>query len=126
MNEGMATYLQGMWQAEDAGISVDQQMDEWATFEDQERELAGPPGNYDPDKWGNGNVYYSGALMWHELRQLVGDTVFFEVVRAWPAAQENHSSNREALERFFEKRTGEELSAFFDAWLLGEQTPPRD
>jgi aminopeptidase N len=126
MNEGMATYLQGMWQAEDTGISVDDQMDDWAAFEDDERELAGPPGDYDIDNWGSGNVYYSGALMWHELRQMVGDTVFFKAVRAWPEAQENRSSNREALERFFEKRTGEELSAFFDAWLLGEQTPPRD
>ncbi len=126
MNEGMATYLQGMWEAEQAGISIDEQMDQWAQFEGDERELAGPPGNYDVDNWGSGNVYYSGALMWHELRQLVGDSVFFKAVRGWPRSQDNRSSNREALERYFEKRTGEELSALFDAWLLGEQTPPRD
>ena len=126
MNEGMAMYLQGMWQAEQADISVDEQMDEWAEFEDIERELAGPPGDYDLDKWGSGNVYYSGALLWHELRQLVGDEAFFEAVRGWPESQDNRSSNREALERFFEKRTGDELSSFFDDWLLSEQTPPRD
>lgn len=126
MNEGMATYLQGMWQAEQAGISVDQQMDEWAEFEDSEREYAGPPADYDLDKWGSSNIYYGPALMWHELRQRVGDRAFFDVIRAWPAKQENRSSNRETLYRFFEKRTGEELSAFFDAWLLGEQTPSRD
>ncbi len=126
MNEGMAMYLQGMWQAEQAGISVDEQMDRWAEFEDSEREFAGPPADYDLDKWGSGNIYYSPALMWHELRQQIGDEAFFEVIRAWPEAQENRSSNRETLYRFFERRTGEELSAFFDAWLLGEQTPSRD
>ena len=125
MNEGMATYLQGMWEAEQADISVDEQMDQWAEFEDSEREFAGPPADYDLDKWGSSNIYYGPALMWHELRQRVGDQAFFDVIRAWPEKQENRSSNRETLYRFFEKRTGEELSAFFDAWLLGEQTPPR-
>jgi aminopeptidase N len=126
MNEGMATYLQGMWEAERAGISVEEQMDGWAPGEESAREFAGPPGDYDLDKWGDHNIYFGPALMWHELRQQVGDPAFFEVVRAWPAKQENRSSNRETLYRFFEKRTGEELSSFFDAWLLGEQTPPRD
>jgi len=126
MNEGMAMYLQGMWEAERAGITVDKQMDQWAEFEDDEREFAGPPADYDLDKWGSGNIYFSPALMWHELRQRIGDEAFFDVVRAWPEAQENRSSNRETLYRFFEQRTGEELSAFFDAWLLGRQTPPRD
>jgi aminopeptidase N len=126
MNEGMAMYLQGMWEAEQAGITVEKKMDQWAEFEDTEREFAGPPADYDLDKWGSGNIYYGPALMWHELRQRIGDKRFFDVVRAWPEAQENTSSNRETLYRFFERRTGEELSAFFDAWLLGEQTPPRD
>ncbi len=56
MNEGMAMYLQGMWEAEQAGITIDQQMDEWAKFEDGEREFAGPPADYDVDKWGSGNT----------------------------------------------------------------------
>ncbi len=125
MNEGMAMYLQGMWEADKAGITVDEQMDRWAEFEGAEREFAGPPADYDRDKWGSGNIYYSPALMWHELRQQIGDKRFFEAVRAWPEAQENRSSNREAMFDFFEKHTGEELSAFFDAWLLGKRTPPR-
>ena len=73
MNEGMAMYLQGMWEAEQAGITIDQQMDEWAKFEDGEREFAGPPADYDLDKFGSGNIYYGPALMWHELRQQIGD-----------------------------------------------------
>jgi aminopeptidase N len=126
MNEGMAMYLQGMWEAENEGIPVEEKMDQWAAFEDDEREFAGPPADYDTDKWGSGNIYYGPALMWHELRERIGDEAFFDVVRAWPESQENRSSNRETLFGFFEERTGEELSSFFDAWLLGEQTPPRD
>jgi aminopeptidase N len=125
MNEGMAMYLQAMWEADQSGRPLDATMDDWARSDNDMREYAGPPGDYDPDKWGDNNVYYSAALMWHELRQQVGDERFFDAVRGWPQSQENRSSDREALERFFEESTGEELSAFFDAWLLGEQTPPR-
>jgi aminopeptidase N len=125
MNEGMAMYLQAMWEADQSGKPLDLTMDEWARDDQDMREFAGPPGDYDVDKWGDNNVYYSAALMWHELRKRLGDDRFFDAIRAWPESQENHSSNQEALVRFFEERTGEDLSSLFDAWLLSEDTPPR-
>ena len=84
MNEGMAMYLQGIWVAEDAGITVDAQMDEWASFEPDLRAESGPPADYDPAEFAARNVYYCPALMWHELRQQLGDEEFFAMVRAWP------------------------------------------
>ena len=53
MNEGMAMYLQGMWEAEDEGITIDQKMDELAAFEGDQREFAGPPADYDPTNFGS-------------------------------------------------------------------------
>jgi aminopeptidase N len=126
MNEGMAMYLQGMWEAEDEGISVDQKMDAWAAFERDLRESSGPPADYDPTNFGDGNIYYGPALMWHELRQQLGDDAFFALLRDWPASQENDTADREEYLSWIEEQTGEELTAFFDAWLLGETTPPRD
>jgi aminopeptidase N len=126
MNEGMAMYLQGMWEAEDEGISVDQKMDDWAAFERELREFSGPPADYDPTNFGDGNIYYGPALMWHELRQQLGDDAFFALLRDWPASQENDTADREEYLSWIEEQTGEELTAFFDAWLLGETTPPRD
>jgi aminopeptidase N len=126
MNEGMAMYLQGMWEAEHDGRSIDDVMDAWAEFEDEERAFAGPPADYLPKAFGSGNIYYGPALMWHELRQQIGDERFFELVRAWPAANTNGNAGRDDYLPWLEEQTGEELSAFFDAWLLGEQTPPRD
>ncbi len=126
MNEGMAMYLQGMWEAEDEGITIDDKMDQWASFEVQERAYAGPPADYDPTNFGAGNIYYGPALMWHELRQQIGDDAFFSMIRSWPADQENGNADREEYLAWIEATTGEELSAFFDAWLLGTTTPPRD
>jgi aminopeptidase N len=125
MNEGMAMYLQGMWEAEDEGITIDQKMDDWAVFERELRDFSGPPADYDPANFGDGNIYFGPALMWHELRQQLGDDAFFALLRDWPADQENDTADREEYLSWIEAETGEELSAFFDDWLLGETTPPR-
>lgn len=126
MNEGVAMYLQGMWEAEQEGISIEEKMDGWADFEGQLRDSAGPPGDFDPQHFGDGNIYYGPALMWQELREEVGDDRFFTVLREWPAAQENGNADREEYLAWIERTTGEELSAFFDDWLLGKDTPPRN
>lgn len=125
MNEGMATYLQGVWEAEEDGRRVDAVMDEWATFEPGLREEAGPPGAFDRDAFGASNVYYSPALMWHELRGRLGDEAFWEMVRAWPRERDNAQATRDEYLAWIEEQTGEELTAFFEGWLLGERTPPR-
>ncbi|WP_215812695.1 M1 family metallopeptidase [Pimelobacter sp. 30-1] len=125
MNEGMAMYLQGMWEAEQEGISIDRKMDEWAGFEDDLRAGAGPPGDYDPQQFGDGNIYYGPAVMWQELRKKIGDDRFFALLKDWPASRENRSTDRADYLAWIEKETGEDLGAFFDAWLLDKQSPPR-
>jgi aminopeptidase N len=125
MNEGMAMYLQGLWTAEQEGITADELMDEWADFESDMRRESGPPANYDPAQFGEGNIYYGPALMWHELRKRLGNQEFFRIVREWPEARSDKNSNREDYLAWIEEQTGKELTAFFDAWLLGETTPPR-
>ena len=126
MNEGMAMYLQGMWQAEQLGRTIDEQMDSYAAAEEGSRAESGPPAAYDRGEFGEGNIYYGPALMWHELRERIGDDAFFGLVREWPTARDNLSSGRDDYWAWLEEQVGEELTAFFDAWLLGETTPSRD
>jgi aminopeptidase N len=125
MNEGMAMYLQGMWEAEQSGRTIAQQMDIWAGYEDDYRAESGPPAAYDPAAFGEGNIYYGPALMWHELRERVGDEQFFRVLREWPSARDNRSTGRDDYLAWLEDELDQELTGFFDAWLLGEETPPR-
>ncbi|MBM7516838.1 M1 family metallopeptidase [Nocardioides nitrophenolicus] len=126
MNEGMAMYLQGMWEAEQEGISMARKVDQWAAFEPDLRAESGPPGAFDPTRFGDGNIYYGPALMWQELRERIGERRFFEVLREWPAARANGSADRQEYVDWIEETTGEELSSFFDDWLLDRSTPPRD
>jgi aminopeptidase N len=63
--------------------------------------------------------------MWHELRERLGEQEFWSGVRAWPQAHENGNAAYDDITTWWSERTGEDLSAFFDDWLLGETSPPR-
>jgi aminopeptidase N len=124
MNEGMAMYLQGCWQAEDADVSVDSVMDGYAEFEPGMRSESGPPAAYDPAQFGEGNVYYGPALMWHELRKQIGEEKFWQVVRDWPARDPETNADRDEYLTWLVEQTGVDRS-FFEEWLLSPTTPPR-
>jgi aminopeptidase N len=124
MNEGMAMYLQGCWQAEDTDVSVDAVMDDYAEFEPGMRTASGPPAAYDPSQFGEGNVYYGPALMWHELRKQIGEKKFWQVVRDWPARDPETNADRDEYLTWLVEQTGVDRS-FFEEWLLSPTTPPR-
>ena len=123
MNEGMAMYLQLMWDAEQQGTPIDDFLALYAEQEAQYRRESGPPGDFDPQGFGNSNVYFGGAFLWHAVRRQVGDDAFFEAVRGWPQAYDNASTDRATLLAYLERTTGEQLDAVWEAWLLGRRSP---
>jgi len=125
MNEGMVMYLQVLWQAEEDGTDLDELLEAYAGREAEARADAGPPGAYDTGAFGAGNVYYGPALMWHELRGRLGEDAFWSLVRDWPASQDNGTADREEYLAWIEEESGQELSAFFEDWLMSPTTPPR-
>ena len=126
MNEGMTMYLQAVYTDETGGNSLEATMDDYAAADAFLREQSGPPGAYDPATFGEGNIYYLPALMWHTLREEIGDDAFWAMVRAWPSVHDNASATREQYVDWVEETTGVELSEFFSAWLDGTETPPRE
>lgn len=123
MNEGMAMYLQGVWTAEHRGPELDELMAEWATYDASLRGDSGPPAAFDPEDFGAANVYYIPAVMWHELREQIGDEEFWRLVREWPEANAFGNAGYDDITAWWSEQTGEDLSAFFDEWLLSEQSP---
>lgn len=123
MNEGMTMYLQALWESEHYSVPLDDILGEWASLDQIERAEAGPPAAYDPVAFGQGNVYHLPALMWHELRDRLGDEEFWRLTREWPAANDNGHGSYEEITAWWSEQSGEDLQPFFDAWLLGEETP---
>ncbi len=124
MSEGMTTYLQLLWESQHGGSPLRRQLDLIADDDQRSRRDAGPPAAFDADKFGDGNIYYSPALMWDQLRARLGDRSFWSMVRAWPAARDLQSTGRVDYLSWIEQQTGTELTRFFRAWLLGPRTPP--
>lgn len=125
MNEGMTMYVQIIWEAEDLDLTVEESLERWARTEEESRHEAGPPGDYDATMFGEPNIYVGPAFMWHELREQIGDRAFLRILRTWPTVYDGSGATRDDYYAWLEEETGEELSAFFDAWIMGRETPAR-
>ncbi|MGA9407989.1 MAG: M1 family aminopeptidase, partial [Bacteroidota bacterium] len=70
-------------------------------------------------------VYAKGACILHMLRHVLGDTVFFNSIRAYanqPALQYSTASTKD-LQAACESVSGKNLSYFFQEWVYGEGCP---
>jgi aminopeptidase N len=123
MSEGMATFLQGVWTAEDQGTSIDTVFGTWAGYDQQLRTRYGPPADFVPDSFGAGNVYYIPAVMWNELRKKLGDELFWRLVREWPSTHAYGNAGYDDITSWWSEQSGEDLTDFFHDWLLSDKTP---
>ncbi|MDQ3629380.1 MAG: M1 family metallopeptidase [Actinomycetota bacterium] len=123
LNEGLATYVQLMWEDSVGLTDFDSTIGEWEARDQADRVEYGPPGAFLPGEFASINVYYSGAVMLHRIRGVVGDDAFFETLRAWPQENVNASVDHDDFIEFWSESTGTELTRFVDAWLTSGTTP---
>jgi len=125
LNEGFATYSEGLWVEHLDGREA---LDDWVDYLYTEvttyPDYFVPPGDPPADDLFNGGVYIRGGLTLHALRLEVGDEAFFEIL---PTYFERHKNGNAATEDFIavaEEVSGQELSEFFDTWLHSKTIPP--
>ena len=68
-------------------------------------------------------VYARGALAMHALRIKVGDTTFFNILRAYFKRYKNSHANSIDFEAIATEVSGENLDDFFKAWLEDKLIP---
>lgn len=123
MNEGMTMYLQAMWEAENGGEPLKARLAGWVADGPELRDEAGPPAAYDPQTFAEGNVYYLPAVMWHQVRERIGDGEFFRLVKSWPARRDNGHADYADITAWWEAESGVELTSVFRKHLLAERQP---
>ncbi len=123
LNESFAMYLQIVWESQHGGVTVRAYMRYIRRIDNELREQDGPPGAYDPERFGGSSVYYSGALMLHELRTRTGAAQFDRVLRAWPQRHAAGNADRGGYLDWLNRFTGRHLRPFMLDWLLSETTP---
>jgi aminopeptidase N len=122
LNEGFATYAPALWAEAQSGLPA------YRSY------LAGikyfgagtiyVPDDNDPVRIFDGNLSYDkGAWVLHMLRHVMGDTLFFQALRAYGAAHAYGTATTEDLRAACEAASGRDLGAFFDEWIYGEYYP---
>jgi hypothetical protein len=127
LNEGFATYSEALWEEFKPGGSE-------ATM--RARMEARRPSNVngsvyvpaeDADNFGrifsSNYTYRKAAWVVHQLRHVVGDTAFFDILAAYRAAYEYHSAITEDLRAVAESVHGSDLTWFFDEWVYDIGAP---
>jgi aminopeptidase N len=70
-------------------------------------------------------VYQRGGMTLQALRNRIGDPVFAELLRRWVGDRRGGNGSTEAFQALAEEVSGEDLDAFFQAWLRDPGKPAR-
>jgi len=116
LNEGFASYCEAIWFEYTGGQAG---LTNWMTITTSD--FVGPVYN-NPVLFGN-VVYRKGAWVLHMLRWLLGDETFFGALRYYYGQHLYGNAHTTELEADLEAYTGQDLTAFFQQWVYGQNKP---
>ncbi len=123
LNEGFATYAEYLWlEASEPGFDIDLAVRN--DYEDLGFLLNTPPGAPPPTDLFNASVYVRGAFTLHALRTTIGDDAFFQLLATYVEEYGGSNAATRDFTSLAEAISGQDLEAFFDAWLYDERIPP--
>jgi len=123
LNEGWATYATWLWN-EERGIRTTQTaFDNWYNVNRSAGYWQLQIGDPGPLGLFAGQVYDRGAGTLHALRLEVGDEAFFEGAQLWLERFDDSTGSAEDFQKVYEEVSGQDLDAFFQAWLYGQVKP---
>lgn len=122
MNEGFATYAEGLWLEHTDGSDA---LDEWVRFnyDDFANNEYGIPGSPAADNLFDWSVYGRAGLMLHALRLRMGDEAFFDLLHQYYETYRDSNVSREDFISLASEVSGEDLNHFFDSWLNDPTIP---
>jgi aminopeptidase N len=126
LNEGFATYAEGLWREHSVGgSSLKWFMYQRSIFTWWSGPLVRDIHSDDPWYFFDNMVYYKGAWLLHMLRREIGDTDFFEILRRYPQQRglTYNTVTTDDFVRLCESYLRRDMSTFFDQWLYRETYP---
>ena len=127
LNEGFAQYLQTYYLTEVVGGDSMQAwlVDTYDAFASEAglwKLSIDDPG---PDRLFDGAVYTRGSMAVQALRQRIGDTAFWTLLRTWVSQRAYANGSVADFEALATTVSGQDLTAFFDAWLHAKVPPAK-
>ena len=127
VNEGITTYMESVQEEQSRGREaaqwnwINQQRQAMAADLNQERPLVfgAQPGTDPIQIFFSGHVYPKGAQLAHQLRRLVGDSLFWKGMNRFLTDNAYKPVETKDYAIAMEKTTGRDLDWFFDQWAYG-------
>ncbi|MGH1565508.1 M1 family metallopeptidase [Mumia sp. DW29H23] len=122
LNEGLATYMEWMWDESQGLGSVQSVFDDWYRYAGGRfwRLPIDDPGR---DRIFAQQVYVRGAMTAHVLRREIGDAAFFTLLKRWVRERRDGNGTTAQFVRLAEDVSGRQLDRLFDAWLSQRSRP---
>ena len=121
MNEGFATYLHLMFEAEHFEADFNEFMGRLHAH--LSAEGAGPPKGIELQDLFGFSVYYRGAATLHALRLHTGDETFFEILRAHYDRSAGGTTNTAEFLALVDEMAGPDAVDLVESWLYDEAVP---
>ena len=127
LNEGFASYAQWIWSNHD-GLGTEQEnFDFWyGVFAEDDPFWTVTIGDPGVDLLFDFAIYQRGAMTLHQLRLLVGDDDFFEILQTWAADHKDGNVSTPEFIDLAEEISGQDLGDFFQTWLFTPSKPVVD
>jgi aminopeptidase N len=127
INEGLTTYMESVQEEMSRGREaaqwnwINEQQQAMGADRNEERPLVfGEQPNTDPIQiFFSGHVYPKGAQLAHQLRRLVGDSLFWKGMKRFLTDNAYKPVETADYAIAMEKTTGRDLDWFFDQWAYG-------
>ncbi len=121
MNEGFASYLHLMYEAEHDGTDLNENMGQiHAWLIDME---FGPPRGIEIADLFDPTVYYRGAATLHALRLHAGDETFFDMLRTHYDRSAGGTTNTAEFLALVEEMAGPDAVDLVESWLYDKAVP---
>ncbi|HEY5168791.1 MAG TPA: M1 family aminopeptidase, partial [Thermoleophilia bacterium] len=125
LNEGFATWSEWMWSEHSGGPTAHETFAKvYATAAGKQWLWKVPPAAPGTPEVLFGDAEYErGALCLQALRERVGDTVFFSIMRTWAQDHQYGNVTTPQFIALAEQQSGLDLGAFFQSWLYTSGKP---
>ena len=121
MNEGFATYLQLMFEAEHYDVDFNDMMN--GVHAQLSTVGVGPPKGIEVQDLFGLSVYYRGAATLHALRLHAGDETFFEILRTHYDRSAGADTNTAEFLALVDEMAGPDAVDLVESWLYDETVP---
>ena len=132
LNEGFATYMEKRYAEARGGQTTSRWLHRKYGSEPSgsgfwDLDISDPCGSTTPCRISHQfdiRIYDRGATTLAALRNRIGNADFRQLLRRWVSVHEGGNATSEQFEQMAETVSGEQLDAFFDAWLRSGERPP--